>query len=116
MKEDKLPNIANRRAIYVEAREARAVIINALYCRENLIEFRVKADLNIPHMRVWGRDDPYIERKEEESEWTLSTAIDSAIIQEDFAQGPIAGWQLLISEETVEKFSQQDDSWVEDWF
>lgn len=67
-------------------------------------------------MRVWMGGEPYIERSDEESEWTLSNAADSIILEEDFVQGPMAGWQLLISEETVEKFSRKDDSWVEDWF
>ena len=67
-------------------------------------------------MRVWSGDDAYVDRDEPDSEWLLSATTDLIVLQEDFAQGPMSGWQLLIDAQTVEQFAAQDDRWVEAWF
>ena len=111
-----LPNIRHKHAVYVESREARAVIIDDCYCKDDWVAIKIKADLSISHMRTWAGDEAYIERAETQSEWSLGCTKELIILHEDFAQGPYAGWQLLIDDKTFEKFAIQDDSWVEDWF
>ena len=112
----KLPPLHNKRAVYFESREARAVIIDQVSLKDDLVEFKIKADLRIPHMRVWSGDDAYIARNEPDSEWTLSATTEMIVLHDNFAQGPMSGWQLLIDEQTVEQFAAQDDCWVEAWF
>ncbi|MGD1931232.1 MAG: hypothetical protein ACFB12_20215 [Leptolyngbyaceae cyanobacterium] len=111
-----LPPLQNRRAIYFEDREARAVIIDRVSLKGELVEFRIKADLRIPHMRVWRGEGGYQARHEPDSAWILSATTELIVLHDNFAQGPMSGWQLLIDAPTVEQFAAQDDSWVEAWF
>ncbi|MEM7345697.1 MAG: hypothetical protein AAF485_15750 [Chloroflexota bacterium] len=111
-----LPNLVDKHALYIENREATAVIITSIVSNDHLVIITVEADNRIPHMRTWRDEPPYQPRETGSSEWVLSCEKSTIILDDHFAQGPTAGWQLLIDEESVEKFTQKDDSWVEEWF
>ena len=111
-----LPDYKNRRAVYVEGREARAVIIENIQIQGTLVQIQINADVSIPHLRTWLEDEPYQERNDIESSWILSSSKDTVVLDENYAQGPLVGWQLLIEDRTFGKFSAKDDRWVGEWF
>lgn len=82
-----------------------------------LVALDVELDTSVPHKRSWRTEPPYLPNDAPWGErWTVSCSKDTLILRDDFAQGPQAGWQLLIDPHTVARFLAQDDSWVSDWF
>lgn len=111
------PNIVGKNALFVEAREAVAVRIIGLREVDGLVLLDLELSSNVPHKRSWRAEVPYVPNdKPWGDRWTVSCAKDTITLRDDFAQGPQAGWQLLIDSETVAQFLAQDDAWVSDWF
>ena len=110
-----LPSIINKRALYVESREAKAVIIKDVTLEEEMITITCQIDKSISHMRTWAKDKTYIPLESEE-EIILRGVKEATTLRNDYAHARQVGWQLLIDENSVVKFAKKDDSWVAEWF
>lgn len=82
-----------------------------------MVEIDLALDTSVTHKRSWRAEPPYLPNDAPWGErWTVSCSTNTIILRDDFAQGPQAGWQLLIDSPTVARFSAKDDAWVSDWF
>ncbi|MEM6646296.1 MAG: hypothetical protein AAF730_08580 [Bacteroidota bacterium] len=111
------PDIAGKEALFIEAREAVAVRIVGVREIGGLITIDVALNLHVSHKRSWMAEAPYPANDKPWGErWAVACSKDTIILRDDFAQGPQAGWQLIIDPQAVAQFSAQDDAWVGDWF
>ncbi|MEM9448409.1 MAG: hypothetical protein AAGA75_07730 [Cyanobacteria bacterium P01_E01_bin.6] len=108
-------DITGKHALFKDGFKAVLVKTIEVQEKDGLVEIDLKSDSSVSHKRSWLDETPYVlDDKPFGDRWTVSYLKDLIVLHEDFAQGPLSGWQLLIDRATVTRFQSQDDSWVED--